>query len=220
MIMLVAFAIFMGPKIFFKQDVKAEVPSYITSCLQITAQDALIIFGQQGGFTDLPDNSHPTLKTAYLYENNTNLAPTKDEAAIQLANFVNNNIKECVDFTILKGYALLKESPPSTKVIIGRNAVEFILTFEFTLKKGEDELSYDKFQNTEAVDLGTILDITDQMVEDQVQNPGQVEVDHLFDDNLDIIFTSVENDLITSIKDLSYIIENKPYEFVFAQKYR
>jgi len=73
---------------------------------------------------------------------------------------------------------------------------------------------------SEEVALGRIIEVTNQIVQDQVDNPGQVSIDNYYDDNLDITFTTVNNDLITSIKDLNYILDNKPFEFVFAQKYR
>jgi len=48
-IILVGAMIYVVPNLLKPSNANVEVTNYITSCLQLTAQDALIAIGQQGG---------------------------------------------------------------------------------------------------------------------------------------------------------------------------
>ena len=219
-IILAGALIYVVPTLLQPSNTNVEVTNYITSCLHLTAQDALIAIGQQGGYLNLPEDHHE-LNLPYLYDKE-NKARTKEQVAEDLAQYINTNIQTCADFKPLhkQGYKTIDQQTPVTTILFGRKTVEFILNWEFKFQKGEQQLFFSEFQTSEEVALGRIIEVANQIVQDQVDNPGQVSIDNYYDDNLDITFTAVNNDLITSIKDLNYIIDNKPFEFVFAQKYR
>ena len=158
-VMIIGFAVLFSvmPEFFGPGEEHVEVTAYITSCLEMAAQDALIVLGQQGGFINLPENSHP-LQTAYLYDGQ-NKVPSNDEIADELAKFVNNNVQTCIDFTTLKGYTLKERYDPTTKIFISKKYVGFILNYEFFLQKGDEELHYNEFQATLPLKLGRLLEV-------------------------------------------------------------
>jgi hypothetical protein len=193
-----------------------SVSDYISECLTITSQEALEVFGEQGGSIVLADPYFEDLTTAYLYDG-ANKVPSVSEAEMHLGMFVDSNIDRCLnDFSDFEGVKV-KRGSPSTTVSINKDDVVFRLKYPITISKGDKKITIEESIATEELNLNTVLWLANTIVNSQI-NYGMVDIDAIKSD-LDVTLYPYEKTLITHITDASYTkVNNEPYLFRFANK--
>lgn len=87
---------------FLTPEIRPQVDSindFIFDCVDIVTQDAIIVTGMQGGFYDKPANSVDLgwIYLPYYYKTGTYLMPKKETIEREIAKYVEDNLKYCID---------------------------------------------------------------------------------------------------------------------------
>lgn len=192
-----------------------EVHSHIQDCASQTLEDGLIKLGQQGGRITLKEPIFD--QTSVLLQNSSSYIPSVEEVESELETHVKNNIRDCIDFEAFKGISLSKEDEPDPTVIIGKRDVTLKLNYILTFKKGEKIITLEDYVVSKDVGMLQILNVVNKIIMYQIEN-GMI-LDNIMQEHQNFQFriAPYNDHLLISIKDTNYMINNKPYEFVFAE---
>lgn len=152
------------------------INTFIQSCLKETSERAINILGQQGGYTDIPNDPYPSTqlnlvsnaltifgsnKVAYWFYEQPNgvqktQVPTEKDLENQLSNYIETNIDSCLNN--FKDFQEFDISQGDLKVnsILNKNSVEINLDFPLNIKIKDFEFKINKFSqefNSPLLDL-------------------------------------------------------------------
>jgi uncharacterized protein YjbK len=180
------------------------IQSYTENCLDKTARKALIYIGNNGGYYVVPELYDPDFNLPYYFYENKSKIILKEEIENQLAEYVDNEIKFCLENFIYfedKGYSI-KDSKPSTIVKIKKNQVNFKLKLPLKISQDVTITELSNFEVNIHSRLDTIYSFTEQFLDLQVNDSQQVCLSCLID-------LAIENDLKVEIYPLdeSYLFQ-------------
>ena len=104
------------------------------------------------------------------------------------------------------------------KVTLTKKDVTVVLDYPLTFQAGDKKEQVSEFLAQKDVGMLEILRIITKVIKYQKDNNFLIPDNPLQENSLEFKFTAYENDLIISVKDPNYIINNKPYEFVFVER--
>ena len=202
------------------------VKSYVESCLEKTGEEAIVFIGEHGGYYKLPKLSEPQLELPYYFYDNISYLLTKEELEKQLSNYIDNELFFCLgNFGIFKrqGYNI-KQGDVSTITKVTENKVKFEVNLPVEVAGGTTLSSLDSFSTSISSRLGTIYDMVQKLMNEQVQNPGSICVGC-------ITIWGIERDLRTEmyylnegeimfvIVDEKVFVDGKPFKYIFINQY-
>jgi len=119
------------------------IVDYVDMCIDELGKEALMLAGHQGGFVKLPDyiQNNPFthldygLKIPYWYYEGRDISPSLDEIELQLADYVNENLDECINNLeqFQQEFDIEFDEQHSVQVDIARKDVNFKLTYPIIL---------------------------------------------------------------------------------------
>ncbi len=202
-----------------------EVNQQIQNCLNKRAVDAIRIVGVQGGYIYLPENYVNTniSNVAYGYYLGKKTLPTLAFIESEIATYARRNLFFCIS----------QESNPSlnlnfgessAKAKINKNSVVVSVKLPVSGKKENSAFTMNREYKVEVpVALGDMYSVADEIIEKEIKEPGVVQISYLTGLGYNVLLISISQDLIVySITDYSEKsrIEDIPYSFVFANKFR
>jgi hypothetical protein len=188
-------------------------------CLGVIAEDALIVTGRQGGFAKLPLQYFEPLNTTYLFDEGQNEVPDVPTVQQELANYIDDHIGNCVnDFAVLadKGIVVNELGQPKSSVLIAERDVQFSIDYPIEERKADIATKPEFMPVKKNVKLKEVLQLADDLVESERNNGGLFDLDAPC--GLEVAHFPIDNTLITMIIDADFLIQNKPYRFVFAHR--
>ena len=95
-----------------------EVRLYVEQCISNELDEAVYIVARQGGYL-YPEyfKFEPPYRTSYLFFNNENLMPSINESENALADYIDKNIENCVDFSVFEELNITVDEPSSSTII-------------------------------------------------------------------------------------------------------
>lgn len=199
---------------FIRKDSRAGLGEFVNACVAQTVQNGLVVMGQQGGVVTLPEAHHPVLQTRYWWDNGTPNPMTEAEIVQELAAYVNTYIDDCVQFDEIPVYNLVSKGAPSTTITLTALSVVARMNYPLKFMDEKGEWTIEEFITEQDAQLKKIVEIAQGIIGDQTGSMFMLETKR--DQGIDIDVTAINQELIISLKDPNYLIENIPYEFIFA----
>lgn len=200
-----------------------EIYLFVENCIESTAEEAIYSIGQSGGYF-LPPELSTDSGIPYYYYNGQNYMPYKEEIEEEVSEYINEMLSFCVKNFVDFPEFNISEGEIKTETKILDNKVVLNIEYPINIKKGESTTRLKNFENIEIpVRLGIVYDAVGKIIQDQL---GHENI--CLSCILDIV---LENDLYTEmidydeetiifiIRDENSKIDDKSFEFIFANKY-
>jgi len=202
-----------------------NVQNFISDCLETNAKDALLKIGIQGGYFNRPAN-YFDMKWAvipYYYDQGTFAQPDKTAIELELSQYIDFNMEECVskiDFQNLE----LKYEPSSTLTKINSNSATFTTKLPVIIEKDGNTINFNLDQHPVTLNssLDDIIEVATFITDSHKENPDLICINCITElakeRKLYVDFISFEEDTT-----LVMILENRtmehPYIFEFLNRY-
>ena len=207
----------------------SPVKVFVDSCIESVGKDALITIGKNGGYFELPSQSTKDydIKTAYYFYESIDIMPPKSRVEQELSKYMNNELFFCLknltDFEKI-GMKIEQGNINTITTITPRNVL-FSVDLPLTIRQEESESRFSKFDKNINVKLQEIYDVSAKITEKQAIEPDFLPISHIIGlankNNLSIFINNLNNDsLLLTIVDNEIKINDLPYRFRFANKYK
>ncbi len=197
----------------------SDAKGLVEYCLGAVAEDALLTVGRQGGSARLQGKYFEPLNTSYLFDGGENNVPDTDSVEQELADYIEEHLGSCIDgFKVLekKGIVVIEKARPRLTVLLAEKDMRFTINYDIEERKGDMVTKPEFVPALKAVRLKEMLRLADDMVESEKRNKGLFDLD--MPCNLDITHFPLQKTLITIITDNNFLIQDKPFRFVFAHR--
>lgn len=208
----------MQNKVEIKPVEASSAKDLVEYCLGTVADDALLVIGRQGGMANLGIDYFEPLKTSYLYDRGENKALDSTAVEQQLSEYIDANIAKCIgNFDLLRERKIevTEKSQPKVTTILAEKDVQFLISYDIEEKKGEITTRPEFLPAIKTVKLKEMVELANSMAEAE-KNNGLFDLDTNCE--LEITHFPVEKTLVTAITDKDFLIQDKPYRFVFAHR--
>ncbi|MBT4165495.1 hypothetical protein HOE04_00465 [archaeon] len=214
---------------FLQESIKPKLDnmqSAILNCLDQTSLDALTVIGIQGGYYNEPSKSFDLgwAFMPYYYNQGTFAKPTTSEIETELGDYINDNLKFCLEEIDQTDFTLTQKTS-KTEASIKPGEVEFEINSPITIEKESHTLQFQtkKHPTTKQSLLYEILEVADYITESHRDDPEMICISCVAD-------MAEERELYVDMLDfddetttLIVISENKTqeeaYVFEFLNKY-
>ena len=203
----------------------APVLNYIQSCLDKTAEEAVIFIAEHGGYYELPDLADLKFNLPYyLYEGRNNML-SQTEVEEQLSNYINNELPFCLqNFIVFKDSYEIKAGKIRTESKLISEKIIFNLNFPVTVRQGEQEVAIAEFSAEIPVRLKEMRDIIEGYLKMEEIRPDAVCISCILNlainNNLKAeMFFVRAGEMLFILIDENHKINNANYEFSFMNKY-
>ena len=191
----------------------------VEQCLNLVAEDALIVIGKQGGFAQLPQVYFEKMNTSYLFDNGENNVPDISLVEQELSQYTENHIGLCIDnFESLnkKGISVDILAPPKVTATIAKEDVRFVIDYAVEEVQGTRVTRPEFLPATKTpIKLEGMLKLANAIV-DSEQKTNLFDLD--IPCELEVTHFPLEKTLVTVITDHNALIQDAPYMFVFAHR--
>lgn len=207
------------------EETAQAVENFVKQCVRRGAEDALLVAGNQGGYTYLTQaNISPkfvkymTYTIPYLAMANMSLVPSNQVIEeYSLDAYIPWSVKNCLgEYAIFPGVNV-SETKLKVRSTIEYESVAFDIDYPISISQGNLQKRLEKYSFSVPVRLGKIMEIVNKTVETTVEFPGFTDVGYL--SRLDMEFEIIPYDKDTNIyiiTDTGSTIMNQPYNFIFA----
>ncbi len=180
-----------------------QVANFVTSCLEKTTKDGLILAGKQAGYIFTEQGgpqSKATIQSPFEQDgyyvayaitvNKDKLIDLNKEKIVeeeivvnplsiqnQLEVYILNTIDDCADFSVLENQGFdIQQEGKNNEVKISENgvAVNLYYPIDVTHIKTKDKAHYENFNVNINVGLSSMYTIADSIVEGNSENPNQI----------------------------------------------
>ncbi len=190
---------------------KAEVTSFVESCLKEVAPPGIYLLAIQGG-TINPDPSKTLITESawinYAYKDGKNQL-SLDDMEVQLNGYIDESLNSCLDDFIVfqkQGMWVIPQDPPKVETTISINEIKINLHYPLQAELGGSKTELDTFSASIPLRLGFLVQNAEKISED---SPA----------SLDLFVSTFPFDretTIFSINDPNSVIDNAPLTFMFA----
>lgn len=199
---------------------KATVDNYVTTCLEKVSADALTLLGKQGGHI-YPQNylATPNYYVSYLSNNGVNDVPSIEQMQNELSVYINENLNSLC----LENFEPFKKQrwdvlygDIKTTASINIKSVTFDLKLPVTIRQDESFITAEDFTITHELRLTYILGTVNQIVNSLIENSNWIDMTLLSGFDLDFTIFPYNTVPVFSIIDEKSLINQEPYQFMFA----
>tara|TARA_Y100000310_G_scaffold295459_1_gene326816 strand:+ start:30292 stop:31002 length:711 start_codon:yes stop_codon:yes gene_type:complete len=151
------------------------VQNFVESCLQQTARNGVIFLALQGGYYNIPKQSHQGIP--YYYANRQDISPDRNTIQNEMANYIDDKISNCLEkhqFVDKITYGI-----STTLVIISNNSVQLNLELPTIIESAESKTSINKYSATVNSNYGQLYDISKEFIRRQMDADEYIELDAL-----------------------------------------
>ncbi len=210
------------------QVLQAEsVKFLIQECLNIEGEKAISYVSAQGGYNALPENlefiEYSIFSMPVLFKEGVSNMINESNLEEQLSDYVKDNLKNCVDFSIFEKQGLVFEvKEPAVVAEIHNDKVQYYLSFPLTVKKEQSSMQIDNFQAVVYFDFSVLFSVLSEISDQQLQNNNDVPLRVLLDladkygFTFEITQLSDEDIVLYSLIFKKPSLNIQPYVFSFA----
>ena len=212
------------------QTALASVPAELTpvtnsiqQCVQSALEYGTKLVGLQGGYIIPPDNALETNISyiAYGYLLGKNTLASKEIIAKEIAQYIEITLHSCTYLSAFPEYQFSMTSPKAT-VKINPDSVTASANYGFTAaKEGSSWKLNPQYSASYNVKLGRILNVSDQIIAKEIENPDSFDMSFLGSLEYDVSISYSGNDIIVyTLQDYNLNETGPGYTFRFANKLR
>ena len=199
----------------------APIKNFVDECLEETAEEVIYKVGQGGGYYFPPKESTET-GIAYYLINNKSYIPSKEKVESEISFFVSEKLFFCTrNFVDFPEYEI-EQGEIQTITEIGENEVKLNVNYPLTIKKGESVSRIKSFETEIPVWLGAIYGSVSVFILEETEQGICLSCLSNISETSNLYVNMFDYDNETTIfifKDENSIINEKPFEWVFANKY-
>jgi len=203
----------------------SEIDSFVRGCISDSGYEALYIIGQHGGYFRPPAlSTEPGIP--YYFAHGKSYMPTKEAIEREISSYVSMKLFFCTrGFDRFDGFEI-SQGRIITKAAITDNEVIIDVEYPLVIEKGGTSFSLKEFKGARVpVRLGIMHNAASEIIQEQLKDSKNICLSCLVElyqkSGLHISMLDYgEDSVIFIISDKSSIVNKKPYEFVFANKYR
>ncbi|MCA9487484.1 MAG: hypothetical protein KC516_00820 [Nanoarchaeota archaeon] len=201
----------------------SDVELKVSECLKDNSEYVLWGVGQGGGYF-YPINDSTEFGITYYYLNNENLMPSLEEVEKEISNIISEKVYYCVNnFTNFTNYDEIEARYPSAKTTINDEKTYLELRFPIKVVKGEEVIYLEEFPYELRIPLGKMYSVAEYMISIEKEKQGiciTCNAEAALNRDLTIEMIDGENQTVIFIlKDENYLLEDKEFEWVFANDY-
>lgn len=200
----------------------------VENCVQETGMKGLTYIGERGGYYDVPVNSielNSTKATVY-FDKGISDVPDRNKVSGELSKYIQTNLKSCTkNFSAFSEFKVTETSPTATINIEDLKIVINVL-YPLSIAKGDRTFQIKNFNGIELpVRLGQIIDFSQEYIKQQSVKDDYICISCLnnlskkYDLNISLFDYDSET-TIYFIVDENTTINNDPYYFIFANKFK
>jgi hypothetical protein len=198
---------------------RPSVRNYVQECLDYTAKAGLVMIGLKGGYLQRPDIFFSTgaYNMSVLYFNSTIMVPEIGDVSDELAQFIDENIMRCTDFTAFPGY-MVEPGTPKSLVLFSENRTSIMLDWPISISYDDKIEQVSEFNVDIPFDLLSVLTVAENICNMTSQHPAAVDNLYLLMQNVTSISYSDygAGNMAYMITDSDNVIMGEPYYFIFA----
>ena len=210
-------------KVAVHQDVEG-INSFVRGCVDSVGKDAVGLIGERGGYF-LFQKLSVSSGVPYYFVEGESYMPSRDLIERELSSYINMNLFFCTrSFVDFEGFDV-DFGRISTDVEIKEDEVVFDVNYPLVISKGNNIFRLNKFDDIVVpVRLGRIYDTVYGLMEDQLEVENGVclscLLDYALENDLYVEMFDYDSDSVMFIiRDENSLINEKPYEFVFVNRY-
>ena len=199
-------------------------------CANQQATRSIQLISHSGGFFSLPADSTTLVDpyTSYHYKQGRVLVPKSSTVEAELADSLNELIRECVNEVRVSMPGVSVEEPSTLNITshLMVDSVQFGIDYPLILHTNSSTHTlYPLTINIAPIHLSTLLDISRQIAEDQASHPDTLCLScfsQLADENnvrVDYMRLQGGNIIMYSVTDLTSSIDGTPISLTFAHSY-
>ncbi len=193
-----------------------EVRIYVEQCISNELDEAIYIVSRQGGYL-YPEHFkfEPPYRTSYLFFNNKNLMPSINESEKALADYIDRNIEDCVDFSVFEALNITVDNP-SSSTIITNDTVKAKMQWDIKIKTPSGEI--ETLQNFE-VELYSYFGFLHSITREATRNMeiNQQFIDYRVFERENIVY-NITKTLPNEIRYEIIYSEQPELEFIFYEQ--
>ena len=216
------------------EDRVQTVKNTVQACVDKTAEDALFLFGMQGGlifplldFLEGVEGVPPQTVHFGDYEVNTfqyvgfNIIPSKEFLEkYQLAEYMRLELPKCVDWSLFRDLNITSGNINASASILDEKVL-FNIKYPLVIRTKERQSSLDRFTSEQPIRLAGILAQASDLVNAGKLNLGYFDATMVTSSpyNITVSLTKDETTFIYSITDPKSMLRGKPYTLLFAARF-
>lgn len=199
----------------------ASVKNFVDECLYGVGGEVIYTVGQGGGHYFPPEKSTETGITYYIL-NGINYMPSKEQVEKEISDFVSNKLFFCTrNFVDFPEYNIT-QGEIQTSSEIHENEVVLNVEYPLTISKGESKSRIKDFEVEIPVRLGVVYNSVNGFISEDTEQgiclSCLLNISETSDLYVDM-FDYGEETVIFIFKDENSIINEKSFEWVFANRY-
>jgi len=157
----------------------------VQECLEIISEEATIYVGQHGGYYNVPDSmalDYFGKKVPYYYLNNQMNIPERERVELELNNYINDKIENCLNFEnfISQGFNVSSKNPEVT-TSIKDDYIEIKMNCHLVVSRESKTQIFEEFNGITPFNVIELLDSSKEIVDDYSKEPGVLCVSCLND---------------------------------------
>jgi len=194
------------------------IENYFDTCIESIGEDSLILFGLQGGNMEIVYvDDDPVLFIKAYYEYGKNAVPTLQKLEQTYSEYLEESLPSCLDEVNFPGYEIILDDV-NVNAKFHNDFVDVNVDFPLTIISGNTKTKSRNFNQKYPIRMGHIHNLSLNIVNRFVLNPGRIEYSYLaqFEENDFFIMPYNESLFTVTIQDDKSIIGNKKYNFVFG----
>jgi len=204
----------------------APIQNFVQTCLDDSLEEVVFMVGENGGYR-FPENvfEFEGKEHAYYLVNGNNYMPSKIQVEKEISDDLNAKIFICTNyFSDFPDYEITQGNLESSVKIL-EDKIILEMRYPLTIKKGESVSILEDFKTEIPVRLGLVYDSVSEFILEQEKNkqqgfclsclPEKLEENKLFVSVSD----SINNTKVFIFRDDLSKLNNKTFEWVFANKY-
>ena len=201
----------------------SPVKIYIEKCFKDSSIKSAYKLGLHGGYYKLPKGVLDTNYTIipFYYYKGQNLMPTKESIESELSDSISSEVKNCLNLSIFneQGFKISEGGQLSIKVSASDIKTAINFDYPLTIENNGVAQKVGKFSYEVPIRLGYMHDISAELVNKIVQEPGYIDLTYLLSKDLDISIIHFDdcNDIYVVVDNYSKSINN--YLYLFAAKF-
>jgi hypothetical protein len=196
----------------------------IVNCLTSTSENGIYLIGMQGGYINLPSKVFETNLSfvGYGYYTGQKLLPPLIEIQNELDNYIELMLPKCFDTEKFNDFEF-SFGEISSKSEIMEDFISINVQWPVTAKR-TSQYNLNKFSAKISTRLGKIYNITDTIISKEIENPEMIDLEYLISihdkEDISIDFFSYPDTIVYSLYDPKSIINQRPFIFLFANKFK
>ncbi|MBD3252131.1 hypothetical protein GF386_00175 [Candidatus Pacearchaeota archaeon] len=198
------------------------VHSFVESCVEEKAKEAVLYTSNRGGYYKIPEPSVQDNFPYYFY-NKENYMPSKEKIGSEISRYFNDKLKECMNFESFSGFEI-NPGEVKSEVSIYDETVAFDVEYPISVTKDKKSYFFKGFQTDVPLRLGVVYNAVEVFIGEQMTHEG-ICITCLYgiaEDNnfkVNVLYPDYETAIFVFIDENPKSVSEE-FSFNFANKYK